>query len=235
MAKTSIRWLGHALFQVVSPTGKILYIDPWVDGNPSCPIQLQEIERADMVLVTHNHFDHSGQTVQLIRQTGATLVAMVETTEALKAEGVPPERTLFEGIGMNIGGQVTLDGIRVTLTQAFHSSASGNPTGFVIQLENGATIYHAGDTGIFSDMALIGELYWLDVALLPIGDVFTMGPRQAAKAVELLHPKTVIPMHYGSFPILVQEPSGFVSEVQSRGLETRIVVLKPGEQWEMDA
>ena len=98
MVRTSIRWFGHAMFQVVSPTGKILYVDPWVEGNPSCPTTLQEIDRTDLVLVTHNHFDHAGQTVQLIRQTGATLVAMVETTEALKAEGVPPERTLFEGI-----------------------------------------------------------------------------------------------------------------------------------------
>jgi L-ascorbate metabolism protein UlaG (beta-lactamase superfamily) len=235
MAKTVIRWLGHAMFQVVSPAGKVIYIDPWVEGNPSCPVKLQDIVRADIILVTHNHSDHSGQAVEIIKRTGATLVAMVETTEALKAAGVPAERTLFGGVGMNIGGQVTVDNIKITMTHALHSSASGNPCGFVIELEDGKTIYHAGDTGIFADMALIGELYPLDVALLPIGDVFTMGAKQAAKAVELLQPKAVIPMHFGSFPILVQDASAFVDGVKARRPQTRVVVLKPGDQWELDA
>jgi L-ascorbate metabolism protein UlaG (beta-lactamase superfamily) len=219
---------------VESAAGKIVYIDPWVDGNPSCPVSLNDITHGDIVLVTHDHFDHVGQTVEIIRATGATLVAMVETTEALKAAGMPAERALFGGIGMNIGGQVVIDGIKMTMTQAFHSSAHGNPTGFVIELEDGRTIYHAGDTGLFSDMALIGELYPLDVALLPIGDVFTMGPRQAVKAVELLRPKTVIPMHFGSFPILLQDPSTFADEVRLRCPLTRVAVLKPGERWLMD-
>jgi len=234
MAKTVVRWLGHAFFQVISPSGKVILIDPWMEGNPSCPVTLQAMDRVDIVAVTHNHFDHAGQAAELIAQTGATLVAMVETTEALKAAGVPAERCLFGGIGMNIGGQVVLDGIQITMTQAVHSSASGNATGFVIELENGKTLYHAGDTGIFADMALIGELYPLDVAMIPIGDVFTMGSKQAAKAVTLLQPKVVIPMHFGSFPILVQDAAPFVAAVSRSRPQTRVVVLKPGETWEMD-
>jgi L-ascorbate metabolism protein UlaG (beta-lactamase superfamily) len=235
MAKTVIRWLGHAFFQVISAKGKSILIDPWVEGNPSCPVTLQDLDRADVVVVTHNHSDHAGQAVELIAKTGATLVSMVETTEALKTAGVPAERCLFGGIGMNIGGQVAVEGIRFTMTQAVHSSASGSATGFVIELENGGTLYHAGDTGIFADMAIIGELYPLDVALLPIGDVFTMGPKQAAKAVSLLQPKTVIPMHFGSFPILVQHPAPFVAAVALSRPQTRVVVLKPGDTWELDA
>jgi L-ascorbate metabolism protein UlaG (beta-lactamase superfamily) len=233
MAKTVVRWLGHAFFQITSASGKVIVIDPWIEGNPSCPVTVQDVDRADIVAVTHNHFDHVGQAVELIAQTGATLVTMVETTEALKAAGVPAERCLFGGIGMNIGGQVNLDGVRITMTQAFHSSASGNPTGFVIQLEDGVTLYHSGDTGIFADMGLIGELYPLDVALLPIGDVFTMGVKQAAKAVSLLQPKVVIPMHFASFPILVEDPAPFVAAVSLSRPQTRVVVLKPGEAFEL--
>lgn len=233
MAKTVIRWLGHAFFQITSAAGKVIVVDPWIEGNPSCPVAVQDLDRADIVAVTHNHFDHVGQAVELIAKTGATLVTMVETTEALKAAGVPAERCLFGGIGMNIGGQVNLDGIRITMTPALHSSASGNPTGFVIELEDGKTIYHAGDTGVFADMALIGELYPLDVALLPIGDVFTMGTKQAAKAVSLLQPKVVIPMHFGSFPILVQDPALFAAAVNQNRPQTRVVALKPGESFEM--
>ena len=233
MANTVVRWLGHAFFQIMSASGKVIVIDPWIEGNPSCPVTVQDVDRADIVAVTHNHFDHVGQAVELIAQTGATLVTMVETTEALKAAGVPAERCLFGGIGMNIGGQVNLDGVRITMTQAFHSSASGNPTGFVIQLEDGVTLYHSGDTGIFADMGLIGELYPLDVALLPIGDVFTMGIKQAAKAVSLLQPKVVIPMHFASFPILVEDPAPFVAAVSLSRPQTRVVVLKPGEAFEL--
>jgi L-ascorbate metabolism protein UlaG (beta-lactamase superfamily) len=233
MAKMVVRWLGHAFFQVTSASGKVVVIDPWIEGNPSCPVSLQDFGRVDIVAITHNHFDHVGQAAELIAKTGATLVAMVETTEALKAAGVPAERCLFGGIGMNIGGQVDLDGIRITMTQALHSSASGNPSGLVIELEDGATLYHAGDTGIFADMGLIGELYPLDVALLPIGDVFTMGIKQAAKAVSLLQPKVVIPMHYASFPILVADPAPFVAAVGQSRPQTRVVVLKPGEAFEI--
>lgn len=233
MAKTVVRWLGHAFFQIISASGKVIVIDPWIEGNPSCPVTVQDVDRADIVAVTHNHFDHVGQAVELIAQTGATLVTMVETTEALKAAGVPAERCLFGGIGMNIGGQVNLDGVCITMTQAFHSSASGNPTGFVIQLEDGVTLYHSGDTGIFADMGLIGELYPLDVALLPIGDVFTMGVKQAAKAVSLLQPKVVIPMHFASFPILVADAAPFVAAVSLSRPQTRVVVLKPGEAFEL--
>ncbi|HAA02623.1 MAG TPA: metal-dependent hydrolase [Syntrophobacteraceae bacterium] len=233
MAKMVVRWLGHAFFQVTTASGKVVVIDPWIEGNPSCPVSLQDFGRVDIVAITHNHFDHVGQAAELIAKTGATLVAMVETTEALKAAGVPAERCLFGGIGMNIGGQVDLDGIRITMTQALHSSASGNPSGLVIELEDGATLYHAGDTGIFADMGLIGELYPLDVALLPIGDVFTMGIKQAAKAVSLLQPKVVIPMHYASFPILVADPAPFVAAVGRSRPQTRVVVLKPGEAFEI--
>lgn len=229
MAKTIIQWLGHSFFRITSPEGKIILIDPWLEGNPSATIGMEDIDRADLILVTHDHFDHLGQSAELTEKTGALIIANVETAQRMQNEmGVAPEKVIFGGFGMNIGGSADIEGITVTMTQAFHSSASAAPVGYIIRLENGTNLYHAGDTGIFSTMSVLGDLYPLDVAMLPIGSVFTMDPVQAAYALTLLRPKNVIPMHFGTFPILEQNADLFRSEAASRAPDTKVVELKPG-------
>ncbi|MBW2147590.1 MAG: metal-dependent hydrolase [Deltaproteobacteria bacterium] len=233
MAKTIIQWLGHSFFRITSPGGRVILIDPWAEGNPSAAVGVEEIDRADLVLVTHDHFDHLGQAADLIKKTGALAVANVETAQRMQNElGVDPEKVIFGGFGMNIGGSADVNGITVTMTQAFHSSASGAPAGYIIKMEDGTTMYHAGDTGIFSTMSVLGDLYPIDVAMLPIGSVFTMDPVQAACALTLLRPKNVIPMHFGTFPILEQNADTFRSEAARRAPDTKIVELKPGEKAE---
>ncbi|MFQ5987646.1 MAG: metal-dependent hydrolase, partial [Dehalococcoidia bacterium] len=210
MAK-SIKWLGHAGFMITSAQDKVIYIDPFIVGNPSCPITVDDVQRANIVLVTHDHFDHVANAVDIVKKTGATMVAQPETVNRLAEQlGLPRDNVPFFGMGMNIGATAVIDGITITMTQACHSSETASNTGFIIKLEDGFTIYHAGDTGIFATMKLLGELYPIDLALLPIGSVFTMDPVQAAKALTLLNPKKAIPMHYKTFPILEQSADSFV-------------------------
>ena len=232
MGDVKVKWHGHASFQITSANGKNILIDPWFEGNPACVTALSDIKDIDYILVTHDHFDHMGQTVEIAKESNSTIVAIVETAAKLQAEmGVPPEQVVNGGFGMNIGGTVGLDGINVTMTQAFHSSETGQPTGYVIKLENGKTIYHAGDTGIFGTMATIGEMYPLDLALLPVGSCFTMDPYQAAHALTLLKPKVVIPMHYQTFPILEPDASSFESLAKEKAPDVEVVILNPGEEY----
>lgn len=230
MAGTKVKWLGHAGFQITSGAGKVVLIDPWISGNPLAICGVEDLKKADLVLVTHDHFDHSGDAAPITINTGAILVAMPETVGRLQGEcGVPSSQIVF-GMGMNIGGTYQQDGISVTMTQAFHSSQTASPAGYIIKLENGFTIYHAGDTGVFASMKILGELYPLDLALLPIGSVFTMDPAQAAYAVKLLNPKKVIPMHYATFPILVQDAAPFVGEMKKSSPGVEVIVLQPGQE-----
>lgn len=230
MTVVKVKWLGHAGFQITSNEGKVILIDPWISGNPLACCAIGDLKKADLVLVTHDHFDHSGDAAPITINTGATLVAMPETVGRLQGEcGVPSSQIVF-GMGMNIGGTYQQDGISITMTQAFHSSRTGSPAGYIIKLENGFTIYHAGDTGVFSSMEILGRLYPLDLAILPIGSVFTMDPVQAAYAVKLLNPKKVIPMHYATFPILVQEAAPFVGEIKESSPGVEVIVLKPGQE-----
>jgi L-ascorbate metabolism protein UlaG (beta-lactamase superfamily) len=232
MAK-SIRWLGHASFIISSPGGKTVVIDPWIVDNPLCPLKLEDIKEAHLVLVSHDHFDHAGNAVDIARKTGATVIAQPETENRFRTElGLPDSQVLYS-VGMNIGGCATVEGITVTMVQAFHSSATGLPCGYVVKLEDGTTIYHAGDTGIFDSMRLLGELYPIDLALLPIGSVFTMDPYQAAKAVALLKPKKAIPMHYKTFPILEQSADNFVNLVNREAPQVEVVVLDPGQEYNL--
>ena len=228
----SIRWLGHAGFIVSTPGGKIIIIDPWIVDNPLCPVKLDEITTANIVLVTHDHFDHVGNAVDIATKTGATLIAQPETVNRFKKDfGLADDRIIFGGFGMNIGGSATVDGITITMTQAFHSSGTGTPSGYIIKLEDGTVIYHAGDTGIFDSMRLLGELYRIDLAILPIGSVFTMDPVQAAKALTLLQPKRVIPMHYKTFPILEQSTDRFVELTRKEAPGVEVIVLEPGQEY----
>jgi L-ascorbate metabolism protein UlaG (beta-lactamase superfamily) len=227
----SIKWLGHASFRVTSATGKIIYIDPYIVDNPLCPINLENIKAANIVLVTHDHFDHVGDAVDIIKRTGATLVAQPETVGRMASEsGLPAERVANFGGGMNIGATIVIDGIAITMTQAFHSSGTASGAGFIIKLEDGYTIYHTGDTGIFATMKILGELYPLDLALLPIGGAFTMDPLQAARALTLLNPRKVIPMHYKTWPLLEQSADGFAALAKKEAPGVEIVVLEPGQQ-----
>jgi len=230
MSKVTIRWFGHSGFSIRDASGKTVLVDPWFEGNPAAPGDAAKTLKGDFLLITHDHFDHYGDAPAVARSTGALVVGIFEVAADLKKKGVPEAQLLHGGAGMNVGGTVSIDGFSFTMTEARHSCALGAPVGYVIKTPSGVTVYHSGDTGIFSGMSLIGELYPLDVALLPIGSVFTMDYRQAAKAASLLRAKTVVPMHYGTFPILEPSADRFVAEMKKVVPQTRVVVLKPGEE-----
>jgi L-ascorbate metabolism protein UlaG (beta-lactamase superfamily) len=219
----SIKWLGHACFQI-EIANKTILIDPWLNGNPMSPIKSKDIKKADIVCVTHDHIDHLGDAFEVCKSTNATFVSNFEI--GLYAE----KHGLKSIIGMNIGGSISIDDLQITMVQAFHSSNRGAPCGFIIKSE-GKSIYHAGDTGLFSDMKLIGKLYKPDVALIPIGGYYTMGPVEAAEAVELLNPKTVIPMHYMTFPILESSGDRLIKILKEKGIQVNVILLKPGESY----
>ncbi len=215
-------YLGHAAFKIEAD-GKTIFVDPWL-GGPTSPIKVEDITSADIVLVTHDHGDHGYEEgVQICKKTGATFVAINELgIKAKSKDGVENVHTL------NIGGSVVVDGVTITLVQAFHSAGIGAPTGFVVKTASG-TFYHAGDTGIFSGMDLIGKLYKPDVALLPIGSYYTMDIHQAALATKLIGPRYVIPMHYDTFPVIEADPQEFARLVKEQSPNTEVKILKPGE------
>jgi len=225
----SLIWLGHSAFLMESPSGKKVLIDPWL-SNPKAPADAKDITGVDLILVTHGHSDHVGNTVQLAKEMKAPVVALFEVSLFLQSSGVTTAQ------GMNKGGTLTVDGIKVTMVDAIHSSdidvdgkviPGGEAAGMVIEFDNGFVVYHAGDTALFSDMKLIGQLYKPDVALLPIGGLYTMAPREAAKACELLNPKHIIGMHYGTFPVLTGTPTELKKHLPAR-LRRRVTELTPG-------
>lgn len=221
--------MGHSCFYIVLDGRKIL-IDPWLK-NPMAPPNLPSLEDVDLIVVTHAHDDHLGDTIEILRSAeNAKVVAIYEVAERLGVEGGIERSRL---IGGNIGGPIHTDvgKLKVVLTPAVHSSPYGSPTGALLLGEE-ARIYHAGDTGLTLDMQLIGDLYAPDIALLPIGGHFTMDPRQAAYAVRLLRPRVAIPMHYGTFPVLYGKPEDFAEEVKKQNVNTKVVILKPGEKYE---
>jgi len=226
MADASLTWLGHASFRLDSPGGKRVYVDPWLE-NPKCPAAEQEPDRCDVIAVTHGHSDHVGSVVDLTQRFGPLpVVALVELKGWLKRQGAQMD----DLPGPNKGGTVEAEGIKFTLTNAFHSSSSdegeylGEPAGIVIELENGTKVYFAGDTCVFGDMQLIGRIYAPDVAVLPIGGHFTMDPREAAVATELLGVKRVVPCHYGTFPLLAGTPD----ELRQRVPGVQVEAVEPG-------
>jgi len=227
MADVPLTWLGHASFRVDSPGGKRIYIDPFL-GNPKCPDSEKEPERIDVIALTHGHGDHVGETVELAKKFLPEIVANVELKGWLGGQGAP----VGEMPGSNKGGTVEAAGVKFTLVNAFHSSGSddgaylGEAAGIVMELENGTKLYFAGDTCVFGDMQLIGRIYSPDVAILPIGGYFTMDPREAGVALELLGTKRCIPCHYGTFPILAGTPEELRQHAPS-GVE--VIALEPGE------
>lgn len=218
-----ITWFGHAAFKI-EIANKTVLIDPWLDGNPTSPIKASEIERADIVYVTHDHGDHLGDAVAICKRTGATFVSTFELGNYAGEKGVK------NVVGLNIGGYVEVKSVKLRMVQAFHTSSRGAPTGVIVEGED-KTVYHAGDTGLFGDMRLFGELYKLDLALIPIGGYYTMGASEAAEAVKLLNPKVVIPMHYKTFPVLAQSADDFVEKVREKTPNVKVVVLNSGESY----
>ena len=223
-----ITWLGHATFRVETPGGKIILIDPWVMGNPACPTTERNVKKVDVMLCTHGHFDHIGDAVEIAKKHNPKVVGIPELCGWLGKKGVK------QTAEMNKGGTQTVEDIKVTMVHADHSCGikdgdelvyGGEACGYVIEFANGVKIYHAGDTNVFGDMKIIRELYAPEIAMIPIGDHYTMGPREAAYACNLLKPKTVIPMHFGTFPPLVGRPSDLKKLVPD--LEIR--EMKPGE------
>jgi len=227
-----ITYMGHSTFKVRTCGGKILIIDPWVGGNPVCPEDLKKVEKLDIMAVTHAHFDHIGDGVTLGKEHQPKVVGIFEICVWLNSKGVQ------NMMPMNKGGTQEVDGIKFTMVHADHSCGiqeedgsivyGGEATGYVIEFENGFKIYHAGDTAVFSDMKLIAELYEPELVMLPIGNLFTMSPREAAYACKLVTPKYAIPMHYGTFPVLTGTPAEFKELTKDiEGLE--VLELLPGE------
>ncbi|MGE0043995.1 MAG: metal-dependent hydrolase [Vicinamibacterales bacterium] len=228
MQTLAITWLGHSAFRLRTPGGKEVLFDPWYTGNPSFPAHARPAT-ADLILVSHGHSDHVTDAAQMAKATGATVVGIFEVVSWLGGKGVQAVEA------MNKGGTIEVQGLRITMTEAIHSSSFddngivylGEPAGFVVRLENGQVIYFAGDTALFSDMKLIGELYKPDIAFLPIGDRFTMGPDTAAMAARWLGVKQVVPMHWGTFPLLTGTPDQLEAHLAGSGIE--VLRLAPGE------
>ena len=242
--ETQLTWYGHAAFKIKTATGKILLIDPWVT-NPVFARgkdELASLDHVDLIFLTHGHGDHVGNTVEIGKRTGASLVSNFDLNAAIVSTlGYPESQAGNETTG-HLGGELSLlDGeVMVQFVPAWHGSSvqkeenappvyAGNPTGLIIALRDGPTIYHTGDTDLFSDMALVKRFHKVDVMLVCIGDHYTMGPARAAEAVKLVTPKTVIPMHYGTFPVQTGTPELFERELKTRKLKSKLWVMKIGE------
>ena len=226
----TLTWLGHASFRLDTPGGKRVYIDPWLSG-PTCPDDEREPERVDLIAVTHGHSDHVGDTVALHERFACPVVALVELRRWLSEQGVGGNMAQAG----NKGGTIDVDGIRITFTDAHHSSSAddgtylGEPAGLVLRLEDDTTVYFAGDTNAFTDMQLIGRIYEPDVAVLPIGDHFTMGPEEAAVALELLGVERCVPCHWGTFSLLTGRPERLAE--LAPGVD--VAQLQPGDSVEL--
>lgn len=221
-----ITWLGHATF-LLAGTQTVL-CDPFLNDNPAAPYKAEAIEAVDVVTISHDHFDHIADAGTILKRTGATAISTFEVANALAADFDAKAE------GGNIGGSISVGSVTAHMVQAFHTSDRGAPTGFVIELD-GQRIYHTGDTCVFGDMALIADMLKPNVMLCPIGDRFTMGPESAARAVGLVKPQIAIPMHYNTWPPIEQDPAHFANLVAKSAPETLVVVLKPGDSYDVGA
>ena len=226
-----IIWYGHSAFLLESQRGKNILIDPWLD-NPKAPAGAKDIADVDLILITHGHSDHIGNSVEIAKRTNAKIISIFEISLYISDQGITNTQ------GMNKGGTVDIDGVKVAMVDAKHSSGidyngraieGGEPAGYIIEFENGFRIYHAGDTALFGDMKLIGEFYKPDLVILPIGGLYTMGPEEAAYACRLLKPKYIIGMHYGTFPVLTGTPDELRRRLPA-DLRKRVIELEAGKQ-----
>jgi L-ascorbate metabolism protein UlaG (beta-lactamase superfamily) len=233
LANVTFTWLGHGGYRLDSGGGKRIYVDPWLD-NPKFPESERTLERVDVLAITHGHGDHVGSALDICKEHSPKVVAIFELASWLESKGAEGASAL----GMNKGGTVDVDGVKFTMTHALHSSGFSDETGitylgeaagYVIELENGLTVYAAGDTAVFGDMQLIGRLHSPDVAILPIGDHFTMGPRQAALALELLGTKRCIPVHWGTFGLLTGTPRA----LREQAPDVDVIDAEPGQTIEL--
>jgi len=216
-----ITWIGHSALKLEG--SKIVFIDPFLTGNPVSSLSLDDVTRADVVVITHDHGDHLGDGYAICKKTGATLVSIFEIAEDADKQGVKAE-------GMNIGGTLVVAGAAVSLVPAFHTAGlGGTATGAVVEMD-GKKVYHAGDTGLSTEMQLIGEMYTPDIGFLPIDGRFNMTPKLAAKAVELLKIPKIVPFHYDTFPQVKSSPEEFKQLV---GSMSEVIIIKPGESVEL--
>ncbi len=230
---TRITYMGHATFRLTTPGGEQILIDPFLTDNPQTPEDLKEVQELDTILITHGHFDHFADAISVAQQTGATVVSNFEIFSYLQAKGVE------NGMPIQKGGTAQVGGVKVTATHAFHSSSiaeedgsivyGGEPVGYILEFESGFKLYHAGDTAIFGDMQLIGELYQPDLALLPIGNQVVMSPFEAAHAARLLGVRHVVPIHYGTFPFLPGTPEEFQKQLGEIAPDVNVHVMNPGD------
>jgi L-ascorbate metabolism protein UlaG (beta-lactamase superfamily) len=226
-----LTWLGHSAFELVTKGGRVVLFDPWLSGNPSTPEALRAPARADVIAVSHAHGDHAGDVVALAKRLGCPVVCGYECSAWFESQGVTT------CLPMGKGGTQKLGELAFTMTHATHSSSfdvpgrpyGGGEAGFVVTLEDGFRLYYAGDTGPTLDMAVVAELYAPELALLPIGDLYTMAPREAAWAAHKLGVKWVVPMHYATFPALTGTPEALRAELKARGCTAEVVAPKPGE------
>lgn len=224
-------WLGHSAFKLLSPDGNHILIDPFLKSNPVTPDSWKTPDEVDYILLTHGHEDHVGDTIEIAKRTGCEVISNVELSGLLKKHGLPEE----QAVEFNKGGTIHYDDFSVTLVSANHSSSfqgeyAGDPGGLVLSFENDLCIYHLGDTNIFADLELYGQMYVPHIALVPMGDYYTMGPQEAAYAVELIDPDVAIPIHYGTFPVLTGKPEDFKSFVEDL-TDTEVRIPEAGENF----
>lgn len=229
--KVKAWWLGHSTFRLESPNGLVIYIDPFLSGNPSTPDDQKNPDDIDFILLTHGHEDHVGDTIELAEKTGCKVVSTVELSGLLKKNGLNED----QAEEFNKGGTLHFDDFSVTFVNANHSSSfqgeyAGEPGGLVLSFENDICFYHMGDTNIFGDLELYGTMYEPHVVAAPMGDYYTMGPQEAAMCIEMLRPKLAVPIHYGTFPVLTGEPEEFEKFVKEYS-EADVAIPEPGGQF----